>query len=569
MAQAFTGKIRLGRINLVERKGKVAVGAAIFLVILIPTLYQIYWKQNTPVDFYYPGFLISDQNTYTAIFRSVFDRGNGITYSYPYSAPGADNPPVFFQLPFTLLAWLWKVTGNLLATWEIFRYAFGLGFLWMLYVLVSGLFESFYPDDMKERAAHSLLNTLFIILIFGAGLAWFIAAFRYGVTRLAGTPPPHAGFLESFIDVESNYAGWILNIFRNTFNPLEGIYHFFFFMAVVGVISEKRTLIIAGQVLTCLSGVFAGIEISAILICFFALEYLYTRQGRRLSQLVTSVLVFALFILYYKIFMEWFPISRNLVHQHLINIHGIIPLRCYFPAYGILLFSAPISLLDKKFRNMFFYRREGRLLFAWLIVVVCLSQNDKILAMQKSIQPAHFLRGYLYTVLFLISSLRFFPNLIRIARHNSLKVKIILAGLFLLMIPDNFLNLKMLWIYEPHPYFLIIPRDSKAVLDFLNTLPSQENILCSDIRLGDQIPAFTHHSSVIAMYYATPFDDDKKRMSENFYENVDVEEFLQKYRITSFIIPNGTKIPLDEKIERAEWKVLYENDTWKVYQIPH
>lgn len=555
------------KLKFSSQKDTFFIGLGILIITILPFIYQIFWKANTPQGYYYAGFLISDQNTYTAIARSVLDRGNGICYSYPYAPPGADNPAIMFQLPFTLLAWFWKLTASTWAAWEILRIAFGIGFLCLLYKFFVEVFRKFYPKEMDDSRGRIISRKFFLTLIFGAGLAWFIAAFRFGVGSVAKTLPPGVGYLETFIDVESDYSGWIFNIFRNTFNPLEGLYHFCFFLAIIGVVMEKGRLTLAGQFLACCSGVFVGLEISAILLAFFAVDYIYTRDKNYLKQFILSLAIFCVFIFYYKIFMRFFPVSRSLVDQHLVNLHGAIPLRCYFPAYGILLISTLLVFMNRGFRKTFFQKREGRLLFVWLTVVICLIQNDKILGLQRSVQPAHFTRGYLFTALFLISALGVFPFLYRKSQTNFLKVKLILLALFIVMIPDNLLHLRRLFTYEPHSHFLIIPKQSKEVFDYLNTLKTRENIFCSDIRLGDQIPAFTPHSSIWAMEYATPYAEDKKLMIADFYNNIGVEEFINKYSITMLIILNTKTMPLAEKIKRPEWDIPFENNIWRVYKI--
>ncbi|HQH12737.1 MAG TPA: hypothetical protein PLS31_09955, partial [Candidatus Sumerlaeota bacterium] len=92
----------------------------------------------------------SDQITYTALSRSVFERGNGVAYSYPYAAPSDENAAVNFQIPFTLLAWLWKITGSIVISWEIIRLLFGAAFLFILYLTIWELFQSYFPDEQKE-----------------------------------------------------------------------------------------------------------------------------------------------------------------------------------------------------------------------------------------------------------------------------------------------------------------------------------------------------------------------------------------------------------------------------------
>lgn len=544
-------------------------GIPIFIVVFIPSIFQIFWKVNSPEGFYYPGFLISDQNTYTAIFRSVLERGNGITYSYPYAAKDTDNPAIFFQLPFTLLAWIWKICGgNLLSAWEIFRYIFGVGFYYLAYLFINDLFKKIYPNEFANKNAKKIINIFFLILIFGGGFAWFVGTFKYLSLRLFMVGGEYPYFLDSFTSIEKQYAGWMLNLFRNVFHPPEMQYHFFFFLAVYGIIRQKPIFIFIGEFMACISGVFVAIELSGIIIFYFALESIITRKKECVKKLIISLTIFIFFLLYYKVFLMQFPIAKILVDQHLINLHNVIQLHAYFPAYGILIFTAPLVFLNKNFRKILLGKPEGRLMIAWFIVVLLLMQNDKILTLKRSIQPPHFTRGYMYTALFLISALGIFPYLMQISNISIKKLNIFLVISLLFFIPDNVISTISRFYNPPHPFFLTIPKESKEALDFLNQIHEQENVFCPDLRFGDQIPAFSHHSSIFGQIYATPYILDKQKMMKDFFDNKNVDLFIQKYKITILAIPKYLNLGFEKKVQRSEWEIIFENTLWKIYKLP-
>ena len=537
-------------------------GIIIIIIILIPILIEVYWEKNTPEDFFFTGFLQSDQITYTALFRSVFERGNGFSYSYPYANPGAENPPVIFQIPFTLLAWLWKLSGgSLIIPWEIVRIIFGVGFFILLFIFASEVLRLFYPKKEKCLEFQWYIFLFFLILATGGGVAWFISLIKYNIYRFTETESL-LNYMEVFTNVEESYHWWFLNIFRNIFYPLEMEYHFFFFLAIVGVIKKMPVFVLLGQIMACMSGVFVGIEISTILIVYFLLESLIQRKKEIVIHLLGSILIFLIFIYYYKIFLSRFPVAKSLVEQHKTNIHLLIPIREYISAYGILLILVPLIFLLKKTRNTIFNKDSGRLLIIWLIVVISLMLNDKWLG-KRSIQPPHFTRGYLYTVLLTISAVGIFPYWEKLLNRQKKSAFVILLFAFLIFIPDNVLFVIEQLSEQPHLFVLSIPKETKEALDFLNSIPEREVAFSPERRFGDQIPAFSPHNSTYAQIYATAFDDEKT------FTDKDFTNFVKEYSISLVVLP---KIYIKYFYARGfisdKWKLIFENSMWSIYRPP-
>lgn len=532
----------------------------ILLILAIPIVMNLHWRQNAPEGFWFTGFLQSDQITYTALFRSVFERGNGFAYAYPYAAPSADNPAVNFQMPFTLLAWLWRITGSIVLSWEIVRLLFGAAFLFVVFLTMREMLKTFYPDEEQDAPFSIYVLGVFIILACGGGVAWLAALARsFGAQGVS--------FLERFQEAEGSYHWWFLNLFRNIFYPLELMYHAFFFLAIWGVLKKNYRLALAGQVLACLSGVFVGIEISGILIAFYIWEAVRQKNKESLMRLVWTLIVFALFAGYYGVFLPRFPIAKNLVEQHRVNIHDIIPMKEYLTAYGLMLFAALLAFLRRDFRRNLMGREAGRLIIVWLVVVAALVLNDKWLPAGRSLQPPHFTRGYLFAILTLIAACGFYPSW----KSFAAKGKARLAGasllLILLFIPDNILFVALRFRETPHPMVLTIPNESMQLFDFLNTLKEQRVVFSPERKLGDQIPAFTPHASILGQLYATPFNEEKSAMMERFFRGADVDLFIKKYEIDLIVIGRRSAEYFDTMIRRPEWKPVYSNKLWAVYAI--
>ncbi|MCX7001335.1 MAG: hypothetical protein NT106_13735, partial [Candidatus Sumerlaeota bacterium] len=138
-----------------------------------------------------------------------------------------------------------------------------------------------------------------------------------------------------------------------------------------------------------------------------------------------------------------------------------------------------------------------------------------------------------------------------------------------IFLPDNALFVRNYFIEPPTPQLTSIPRDSKGVLDFLATLPGQENVFCANFRLGAYIPVLSHHSSLLGNLPVTPLVNEKIELGNRFLRNRDVELFLNKYHITLIVISKKTQSNFDKSVKRAEWQVVFENATWKIYRISH
>ena len=545
-------------------KWYIASGLLICLACFIPVFTVIYWRSHPPEDFVNIGFLQPDQPTYTAFYRSVFERGNGFSYSSPYTTPGKDNPPVSFQLSFTLLAWIWKITGGrIILTWEIFRVIFGIGFFALVFVFAREVFSRFYPDAEKTAFGRWFIFSFFAILLLGGGVAWIIAGFHYLVSLLSGNPKDYMVF---FKGVERPYGDWFLCLFRNAFYPLELFHHFCFFLAAVGVLKKKPLLILSGQVLACMGGVFGGIEVSAVLLSFYAVEIILERKRRSLTLPIACMGVLILFLSYYKIFLTLFPATRSLIEQHELTHLGIIPPASFFPGYGIFLLAAPAVFLSGKFRRVVTGSREGRFLLVWIFVVTLLIQNDKILTYSRSIQPSHFTRGYLYTALVTVSLLGIYPALVRLFEKKRTIAFFLPLVLLLILIPDNILYVSNYYLDTPLPLTLTHPVESMETFSFLNSLPEQETIFCSDLRMGNQIPALTPHHCMYGHLPVTPYAREKVDLGGDFMKNRNVDLFLEKYRVTLLVIFLKNHYFFEERVRRHEWPILHENDWWRVYR---
>ncbi|MBN1900667.1 hypothetical protein JW926_04990, partial [Candidatus Sumerlaeota bacterium] len=505
----------------------------LILFLFLPLVLLIRWNAYPPGGFFFTGFLQSDQITYTALFRSVILRGNGFSYSYPFAEQGSENPPVYFQIPFTLLAWIWKISGgNIVMTWEFFRLISSLAFFLILSSFLFHLMKRFYPDEAESPGFRWFFYALLAILFFGGGVAWLFSLLKFGFARDKGISLPDA-----FKSVESPYHWWFLNLFRNNLYPLELFHHACFFLALLGALRKKPLLIFTGLVLGCLSGVFVGIEISAVLMVFFLVETILKREKENLYHLGGALFVFLAFAAYYALFLPRFPVPRTLIQQHKKVFFELIPLHKYLPAYGILLFTTPFLFLKRDFRKMILKNREGRLLVCWAGAVGLLMFNDKFLP-GSGLQPPHFSRGYFFSAMALLSGVGLFPLFQKAFLRNRLKAAPLLILATLLFLPDNVLFTIERFTDSPHVDILSLPPETKEALEFLDAITEPRVAFCPDRKFGHLVPAFSNHASIFSEYGLTANDEAKVKEAHRFFSGRDRKSFIEKYRITLIILPH-------------------------------
>jgi hypothetical protein len=257
-----------------------------------------------------------------------------------------------------------------------------------------------------------------------------------------------------------------------------------------------------------------------------------------------------------------------LSQQHKQSLYQLIPMHKYFPAYGILLLTTPLSFLNKDFRETILKNREGRMILCWACAVGLLILNDKFLP-GVGFQPPHFTRGYLFSALVMLSGLGLFPAFRKIHQKGGGKAAMFIILFLTLILPDNILFTVERFTEPPHPLVLSIPPESRDALDFIKNLPDMENVFCPDRKFGYLIPAFTPHSSIFSELYVTVDNENKVREIQYFFSGQDKNSFIEKHRITIIILPHyGNLIRLfEERVKTPDCPMIYDNRMWRIYKI--
>ncbi|MCD6386406.1 hypothetical protein J7M23_11595, partial [Candidatus Sumerlaeota bacterium] len=515
------------------------------------------WFSRVPEGWVYLGTLQTDVQTYTAIFRELFENGNGFFYGSPNEIREFIAPPIFIQLPFIILGWLWHLSGfSIPAVWELFR----IGFTFLFCISLALLLRVFIKQRLWFLVA-------FVMSVFGSGSLVFLIALLKG-GNVPPTPDGLTSFLAQYYYSEQATHWWGLHLFRTLYYPVEIMTHSFFFLTLYFLLRRRLSLFTLFFFLTWFTGVFTAIELSAILVVFLLVELLLLKDKKSTSFLLTSSLIILVFLSYYKLFIPAYPVGKSLDIQHRQFPFPPLTFYDYITHYAwLLLFLLP-SFFKGRFWHTLIHSPTGRLLLIWIGVVFLLTQNDKFLP-GHGIQPPHFLRGYLFLGLSILVVLWFSYFAENLPKNH--KIFRLIVGIFLVIaMVDSFVFTLCMYNRIPHPEVSTIRLQTREILDYLNTLKTTRHILVlsPNRHLDVIIPAQTPHRSYLADVMATPFWDEKFNDLQQFLMSGDVQPLLNKYHIDTLIvrrelfpfIQQWHLVALSLKLER-------QNTFWQLYTI--
>lgn len=473
------------------QKRRIAFSPFGFLCLLPPALFlaiSLSWYHRAEPDVYL-GFLQGDQPSYTALAKSVFNRGNGLFYANPFDY---DNkaPRVLSNLGYVALGWLMKAFGNHeIRAWEFWR---------LLWGTLGGIF---YVIIVQNIVPHRSIRRWAIFAgLFGGGTAWLHSLFLLPETSFNG-------WLTGTIDVERDYGWWCLNFFRQSLYPLELLYHSLFFLAII--LYMRRNLRALIYVIAALwwTHVITAILTTTVVGLALAVDYLQSRKRDEIYAVAGLGVVVSFFVLYYNVALPRYPSVASWMEQTLQFRDKMAP-GFWLPAYGFLLPAGIICFFPEAMRRLL-QKRHRRIVLIWGIAAVGWTYND--IFFSRCIQPIHFSRGYVYLFLVLLASFAMM-NFIPRSFLNRRIFGIILAVSLIPLCLDNVLFLARVGTNTPQKGLLTISKDAEKTLNYFKQLPGSKLVFSADQKLGVLIVAQTQHRVYASEMYLTPFYTD--RMNE-------------------------------------------------------
>lgn len=489
-------------------------------------LYLGHWlKIGIDPDVIPTGFIQYDMPYYSANGREIFERGNGFAYPNPYDS--SPTPPIiYFQWPIWLLGFAIK---KLNIDPGIFYFMFGIvGSLLCAYFTLL-VVKKLLPDSRFR-------GLLFFLVMWGGGFLCLAALIE---NIIHGNP-----VLFRLFRYDPGDGLWFLNWGRNLIYPLEAIYHAIVAATWLAVLNNRWFWAIFGGALLATAHPFSGFQLLLILTLWFAILASLEQTSSMVNNFLVMAVCTALFLVYYKVFLNSIPQHRA-IHEEW-SIAWTLPINSMIMAYSpIALLAACRIWIDrhKLDRNVGF-------LFTYFLISLLLAKHDLFI---RPIQPLHFTRGYLWTPLCLIA----LPLMQRIILFLQKKLFPYLFKYLIIMLAGLALSDNTMFIIDrllyPADAFFITPEE-RQILTKINQLGLDGILLSPEPKLSYLSATYTSVRPYLGHTALTPEYEDRLGKVEmwrtqgikgSWFDTID------------YILIKKNDIP--DVLDRSEWIVKLEN----------
>jgi hypothetical protein len=403
------------------------------------------------------GFIQYDMPYYMANARQHFVNGFHLTYGNPYAPYGT--PAIYFQ-PHVLLLAILERTG--LDPGVAFN-LFGLGAIAFATTAAARLYE-------KLVGWQTPAQKLGLVCLFWGGGVLSLTGLACG--PIAGVGPVRASMLFDF-----NEGWWMLNFGRNLVYPTEAFYHGIFLLAILMLVQRRFAPVLALTALLSMSHPFTGLSLALIVAAYAALELAMGSGAASWKLLAGAVIIAALHVAYYLVFLNRFADHRALRAQWEIN--WSYPPWIFIPALFLVGFVAFTRLLygGENLKHVLEEPR-ARLFLVWFAVVFALTQHGLVV---KPMQPIHFAHGYDWIALFFLAA----PSLVGLLnRLLAIRRPVLRAGavtaLLVVIVFDNLMWFVSFSDPAVQHYAISLDRDQRGVLDWLRWHAAPPAVVASE-----------------------------------------------------------------------------------------
>ena len=364
--------------------------------------------------------LLSDFQTATGLFhyelpyyvangRAALERGNGLFYPNPFD-PSPESPAIYVHwLPGALglaVSGCGVDPGSLIL-WLTFAAA--LGFAAATYRLVAACLPQHYVDCPVP----------FLAVMWSGGALSIGSAITGWLTGDQTT---------DLLALDPGKGMWFLNWGRNALFPTEAVYHALTACCWLAEIRQKKTAANVFLLLVATTHPWSGLELLLTINLWRSTRVLIMPQRANVMHLSTSVLMFAIFAGYYKIWLPSF--EQHAALQNVWELDWSLKWSSALAAWG---FAAAIAVSRLWMVPSILRTTAVQFLLCALLVAGGLSLHDRLI---EPVQPLHFTRGYVWLPLFLLG----LPALLDTLRswwHRSLISRIAASFIISLLIADN------------------------------------------------------------------------------------------------------------------------------------
>lgn len=501
----------------------------------------------TPAGHVHSGLVQGDMPTYLCYARATLRTASQLHYASPHDVRD-DAPPLLVNVPISLMGALLQTGLDERGVDRAIRMVFGTLMLWLAMLLAARVVR---PPALRWTAA--------LVVAFGAGFAWLEAWWR-------PDGAPSWGELRGAIGgIETEYAWWFLDTFRNLTYPLECIYHASMFAMMLALGTERRRLAVAMLAGACLSNPFVGLQAGGVYFLSEAIAWMGARDRRRFFAArrgvwIAASSVFVAFVLWYGVVQPLDPALASLQRQHAGTLAEPLSWKGLLRGHGPAAFFV-LTLLDGRFRRRVLRDASLRPILALALVTLVLVEQTHLTTAFR-LMPMHFTRGYLHLGAWLVV-LAWVAH--RVPRAFGVRGSWTWLALVLpvLLVIDNVAFVHARATELPQRPHLVWSDATQEVLDGLRAIPGSRRVLVHEEALGRNVCAYTSHRSVFGTALTTPFHFARDEQMSEWTERPDE---LPAVVTTSHVVvlPRGRRRHADVLVERG-WRTHLQNAEWRVF----
>lgn len=502
----------------------------LFTSIIIPIILSIpllYWYQHAPAGMVFLGAYQYDEFYYGAWAHEASETA-GFFFANPYDA-SSHSPKVYYYLFFNLLGNVMLITGiSFIPLWLVSRIILGS----ILFLIIYKFLMYIFPDDEKK------VLISFTLAAWSSGWSWILF-----VLFIAFYGDFYTGYIH-YKDISRFYDWWMPSHFTLTLYPhwvFPFILMLFSLYYWLRGTNEKRfnfILISAGfSLLTWGSHYFTALALTSVIFTHSILSVLFNKRimWKEIIPIISSIIPPILYNIYIASKYE----SVAIVIAQFRQLVFIIPLYDYILAWGLLLILAIpggyLYLRDRSNQSIFFV--------SWVIGVFMLLNHfymTPLLGISSPFQPAHYANTFAFPLVVLSTEGLYFLYK-KLTSGNSLshgimrpkRAKQILVILFLTTIPSNFVFI--IDLYQEPTYYAFIYREEIDAFKWLNENTDDSEVVLCLKKAGYVIPVFTGNKVVYGHDALTPFNDERDRIIQVFFDGDTSETervaIIQKYEV--------------------------------------
>lgn len=484
------------------------------------------------------GFIQGDQPYYVANGREIFERGNGFAHPNPYEIdPQA--PVIYFHW----LTWLYGASVKILGTDPAF------------FPLASGAIAGIAFGWITLRLIEALLpDRRFVVPLF------FLAMWGGGLLCLAGIlfPAPTATTVaEKLLSYDPTDGWWFLNWGRNVMYPVESVYHVIVAATWLAILRGHENRALLGGLLLATTHPFSGLQLLLFLGGWFTYRVSVLRSGAAWIRLGISLLMLAIFLYYYIVFLNQFP-----QHRAIELIWASAPFDTVLKVPTMLLAYGPVAVLAgwRLFTEPRPWKGEVILFAGCFCVTLFLIKHELLIQPHK--QPIHFSHGYEWMPLFLLGLPKLQQLLIAAGNHLQVISRVaLMAGLFGLATFDNLSFIVIHWT-STNPVPLFLTSSEREMLTWMDQQQMKGVLLTTDWSLGYAASTYTTVTPYAGHVFNTPGINERMRQIEEYFSTMQPAPWLDQvdYFLVQKKVIRVPKAAQSDWLPDNHWKKIRENE---------